>query len=72
MDKWFHPTIYWAYDYLYMLEFKLNHVRKREGTTSVLVLYNQDLISHDTEQITVLPEQFHKVVSFNENTLRIK
>ena len=31
MDKWFHPTLYWACDYLSMLGLKLNHVSK--GTT---------------------------------------
>ena len=29
MDKYFHPTPYWACDYLSMLELKLNHVSKR-------------------------------------------
>ena len=28
MDKWFHPTLYWACDYLSMLGLKLNHVSK--------------------------------------------
>ena len=28
MNKKFHPTIYWVYDYLFMLEFKLNCVSK--------------------------------------------
>ena len=29
VDKYFHPTLYWVYDYLYMLGLKLNHVNKR-------------------------------------------
>ena len=29
MDKWFHPTLYQACDYLSMLGLKLNHVSKR-------------------------------------------
>ena len=29
MDKYFHPTLYWACDYLYMLGLELNHVSKR-------------------------------------------
>ena len=29
MDEWFHPTVYWACDYLSMLELKLYHVSKR-------------------------------------------
>ena len=28
-DKWFHPTLYWASDYLSRLELKLIHVSKR-------------------------------------------
>ena len=28
MDKYFHPTLYWACDYLSMPRFKLNYVRK--------------------------------------------
>ena len=28
MDKWFHPTLYWACDYLSMLGLKLHHVSK--------------------------------------------
>ena len=30
MDKVFHLTLYWTYDYLSMLGFKLNHVSKRD------------------------------------------
>ena len=26
MDKWFHPTFYWAWDYLSMQGLKLKHV----------------------------------------------
>ena len=29
MDKWFHPTLYQAYDYLSMMRLKLNHVSER-------------------------------------------
>ena len=29
IDKQFHPTLYWAYDYLSMLGLKLIHVDKR-------------------------------------------
>ena len=29
MDKWFHPTLYWACDYLSMLGVKFIHVSKR-------------------------------------------
>ena len=29
MDMYLHPTLYWACDYLSMLELKLNHVSKR-------------------------------------------
>ena len=28
-DMWFHPTLYWACDYLYMLRYKLIHISKR-------------------------------------------
>ena len=29
MDKWFHPTFYWAYDYLSMLRLRLIHYNER-------------------------------------------
>ena len=29
MDKWFHPTLFWACDYSFMLGLRLNHVSKR-------------------------------------------
>ena len=29
MDKYFHPTLYWVYDYLSMLGYKLIHVDER-------------------------------------------
>ena len=36
MDKWFHPTVYRAYDYLSMLGLKLSHVGKRTPGASEL------------------------------------
>ena len=37
MNKWFHPTFYWACDYLSMLGLKLNHISKRGPKPNELV-----------------------------------
>ena len=42
MDKIFHPTLYWAYDYLSMVGLKLIHINKRHtGDAIALLLYRQ-------------------------------
>ena len=45
MDKWFYPTLYWAFDYLYMLGLKLNHISKGGGAEaqSVGLCFNRDV-----------------------------
>ena len=46
IDKLFHPTLYWACDYLSMSGLKLNHVSKRgpRGMFLKIVLYFDNLI----------------------------
>ena len=64
MDKWFHPTLYWACDYLYMLRLKLIHVSKRGPAVNkqshILTYWGQDKMA-DTLQI------IFKFISLNEH-----
>ena len=50
MDKWLHPTLYWACDYLSMLGLKLNQASKRDPKPPLLCFY-----------IIVLTVSTHKV-----------
>ena len=51
MDKWFHPTLYWACDYLSMLGLKLNHVSKRGHKMYHNDTWSQINASHTISQI---------------------
>ena len=68
MDKYFHPTLYWACDYLSMLGLKLNHVSKRGHSRQCYVMpkiEHQSISSHlsylinsDIELYAIITPQF--------------
>ena len=72
MDKQFHPTLYWACEYLYILGLKSNHVSKGAPHNNVIVsAAGWKLINLDAQIIEIhqgllrLPEQ-NKCCHFDE------
>ena len=53
MEKKFHPTLHWAYDYLYMLRLKLIHASKQCPSCEMHIEY-QHIHFGDVEDCDVI------------------